>query len=130
MRFMCSRGPARCPTSRRDGVEKGSGTVWLVSLMALIWLVAGASVAAGAIRVARHRAETAADLSALAGAVHALAAPAYACRRAASVATANHAGLARCTVHTGVIHVRVAVTASVPLLGRRSLTAEARAGPR
>ncbi|MFC6079529.1 Rv3654c family TadE-like protein [Sphaerisporangium aureirubrum] len=111
------------------GCERGSATIWLICVMALVWLVAGGLVASGMVRVARHRAQSAADLSALAGAVHALAAPAQACHRARTLATANHATLTRCTVRTGVIQVQVAVQLPIPLLGLRTMTAHARAGP-
>jgi secretion/DNA translocation related TadE-like protein len=113
----------------RAGREKGSATIWVISLTALVWFVAGILLAAGSSRVARHRAQAAADLSALAGAVHALAAPARACREARALATANHAALTRCDVHTGVIQVRVVVRSHLPVLGPKIVTADARAGP-
>ncbi|WP_343072485.1 Rv3654c family TadE-like protein [Sphaerisporangium rubeum] len=123
-------GCSRESRSWRRGAEEGGATVWVVCVMVLVGLVAGVMVAAGVVRVARHRAGAAADLSALAGAVHALADPALACRRARALAVANHATLSGCVVRTGVVQVRVRVKLSIPVLGQRSLTAEARAGPR
>ncbi|WP_425566845.1 Rv3654c family TadE-like protein [Sphaerisporangium flaviroseum] len=98
--------------------------------MGLIWFLAITLLFAGSARVARHRAQSAADLSALAAAALAFAAPEKACRRAHDLAEANHASLTSCEVHEGVVDVRVTVHWALPGLGRRSALAKARAGPR
>ncbi|WP_308201483.1 Rv3654c family TadE-like protein [Sphaerisporangium perillae] len=110
--------------------ERGAGTVWVVAVMALIWFMAVALLLMGTARIARHRAEAAADLSALAGATQALAAPETACRRARDLAAANHASMTRCVVREGVVDVRVKVRLVLPWLGERSTFADSRAGPR
>jgi secretion/DNA translocation related TadE-like protein len=98
--------------------------------MALIWTVAAMLLLVGSARTARHRAQSAADLSALAGAAQALAAPQQACQRARDLAAANHASITRCSVRAGVVNVRVAVRLAIPWLGEHFAVAESRAGPR
>ncbi|MDH2426731.1 Rv3654c family TadE-like protein [Sphaerisporangium sp. TRM90804] len=113
------------------GGDRGAGTVWVLALMGLVWVSAVALVLVGSARVARHRAQSAADLSALAAAVHALAAPEKACGHARRLATANHASLRRCVVRAGVVDVKVAARFVLPGLdGPLEAEAEARAGPR
>ncbi|WP_372455576.1 Rv3654c family TadE-like protein [Sphaerisporangium fuscum] len=112
------------------GGDRGSGTVWVLAGVVLIWFLAGTVLFVGSARVARHRAQSAADLSALAGAAHALAAPERACLRARDLAGANHASLVRCVVRDGVVDVRVSVRLSLPGLGPRFALADSRAGPR
>ncbi|MGI8334985.1 Rv3654c family TadE-like protein [Actinomadura scrupuli] len=82
--------------SRRP--DEGSGTIWVVGLMALIWLVAITTMVAGGVRAARHRAHAAADGAALAAAAHAAEGPAVACRIAATVAAGTGARLTGCVV--------------------------------
>ena len=55
-------------TRRRSAGDRGSATVWLLALSLIVGLAAAAGVVRGVAVVARHRAETAADLAALAGA--------------------------------------------------------------
>ncbi|GII81226.1 hypothetical protein Sru01_62080 [Sphaerisporangium rufum] len=110
--------------------ERGSATIWVIALMALVWLAAAAVLLYGAARLASHRAQAAADLGALAGAVHALAEPAAACRRARELVEANGALVTGCVVHSGVVDLQVAFSLSLPLAGERTAVAEARAGPR
>ncbi|WP_406319297.1 flp pilus-assembly TadE/G-like family protein [Streptosporangium sp. NBC_01639] len=119
-----------CRVTEEGGRDRGAATVWAVALIALIFVVAGAVVSAGVARVARHRAQSAADLSALAAARLALAAPERGCAVAASLAEGNGARIIRCSVHgDGVAQVQVAVWLSLPLVGARRITADARAGP-
>jgi hypothetical protein len=115
-----------------DG-DRGSATVWLLAVVMLVWLVAGAVLADGNAVAARHHAATAADLAALAGAAVASGAqwtnalptgalpngalptghtePPAACSAARSVAAANGARLLDCHVDG----VTVAVVAATPL---------------
>ncbi|MFC4529767.1 Rv3654c family TadE-like protein [Sphaerisporangium dianthi] len=115
---------------RTGARDRGSGTIWVVASMALIWFTAGTLVLAGAARIARHRARSAADLSALAGASRVLIAPETACRHARDLAVANHASITRCQVRGTVVVVRVEVPLRLPWFGDHHATAEARAGPR
>ncbi|WP_405143523.1 Rv3654c family TadE-like protein [Sphaerisporangium viridialbum] len=110
--------------------DRGAASVWVLGVMVLIWFLAAAFLLVGAARTAHHRAQSAADLSALAAAVQALAAPEKACRRARELAEANQASIRRCVVRAGVVDVRVAVRLVLPGLGERSAVAESRAGPR
>ncbi|WP_323794216.1 Rv3654c family TadE-like protein [Nocardioides sp.] len=109
--------------------ERGAATVLAVALLGLLVLVAcGLSVVA-AIFVGHRTAQSAADLAALAGAA-AVASGGDPCSAAGSVAQANGAGLAQCSVQGR----EVVVTVAVPGPGWRGweagdLTAESRAGP-
>lgn len=115
--------------SRPDG-ERGSGSVWVAAVAGVLAVVGGATVLVGAAAVARHRAESAADLAALAAARSAVIGDPAACAVAARVAGRNGARITGCRVLTGAV---VEVTVSVPVrlggLGRREAIARARAGP-
>lgn len=113
-------------TQRRD---RGSATVLAVGLVgALASLGVAAVVLAGAV-IASHRARSAADLAALAGASRVLRGePAeQACMVATAVARDNEARLLRCEAEGSSLRVVVAVRPAIPGLG--SATARARAGP-
>ena len=91
--------------------ERGSGSVWLLAMAALVTAAAVlAAAVAGAVTV-RHRAAAAADLAALAGAGTAVSGSGDACAMAARVATANAARLTRCQVQGVVVEVTARVTA-------------------
>ncbi len=110
--------------------ERGAATIWMAGLMALVFVVGGAVVLAGMAKVARHRARSAADLSALAAARLAFADPARGCVRASSLAAENGARLVRCSIDGhGIADVQVAVRLRLPMLGSRTVAADARAGP-
>ncbi|MBX6383360.1 MAG: hypothetical protein IRZ07_10385 [Microbispora sp.] len=99
--------------------------------MTAIWVTAMAVVQVGVARVARHRAQSAADLGALGAARVALAAPDEACDRAKAITAANGASLRSCSLSGGVAEVVVAVRFAVPLLGPTAgrAAAPARPGP-
>lgn len=108
--------------------EQGSGSLLTVALAAVVLLlgVAGAFVTA---TVAAHRkAQAAADLAALAGAVE-LQRGGEPCARARGIAAANGAGLASCEVVGS--DLRVEVTLDGPAFAGYAwrLTGRARAGP-
>ncbi|MBO3745814.1 hypothetical protein J5X84_07005 [Streptosporangiaceae bacterium NEAU-GS5] len=88
--------------------------MWLVAVIAVVWVAGVAVCQVGVARVARHRAQSAADLAALAGAQRALTAPQEACDQARLVARANGATLESCS-STGVV-TDVAVSVAVPLV--------------
>ncbi|KAA9376289.1 flp pilus-assembly TadE/G-like family protein [Microbispora cellulosiformans] len=113
----------------RPARERGSATIWSVTLTAVVWLAAMVVVQVGVARVARHRAQSAADLAALGAARWALAAPGEACARAKVITAANRASLRSCSVSEGVAEVTVAVPFEVPLLGAVTAVASASAGP-
>ncbi|WP_204039335.1 Rv3654c family TadE-like protein [Acrocarpospora phusangensis] len=109
--------------------ERGAGTVWVVAATALVWVVAVVGVQIGVGRVAWHRAQSAADLGALAAAKWALAHPDSACGRAQHVVEINGASLRSCDASDGVVDVSVALEVSLPGLGVRTITVNAKAGP-
>ncbi|MET9338644.1 Rv3654c family TadE-like protein [Nonomuraea sp. NPDC003804] len=109
--------------------ERGSATLWCVALSALLFTVAMTFVLVGTVRVAHHRAQSAADLSALAAARWAFASPEKACERASRLAAQNGAGLVRCALTETTADVTVSVELSLPGVGERTVHARARAGP-
>ncbi|MFG3437984.1 Rv3654c family TadE-like protein [Nonomuraea sp. NPDC047897] len=109
--------------------DRGSATLWGVALMGLLMAVATALATVGSVRVARHRVNDAADLSALAAARLAIADPGRACARAASLAEDNGVDLAKCEIDGEVADVWTSLLISVPVMGTRELTGRARAGP-
>jgi secretion/DNA translocation related TadE-like protein len=115
---------------RRDA---GSAGVWLLACCGLLGLVAAAAVVREVAVVARHQAESAADLAALAGAEQ-IGAAGDACAAARRIAGANGAHLTGCRVHpstdgrSGTVRVDVAIAVRMPLVGAQMITAAARAG--
>lgn len=110
--------------------DRGSGTVWVLAFAAVIWVGGVAAVAVGGVRGARHRADAAADLSALAGAARVAAGAEGACRRAEGIAVQSGARLSRCGVRGEVVDVSVTVEVSVPMgIGVLRIVSRARAGP-
>jgi secretion/DNA translocation related TadE-like protein len=81
----------------------------------------------GAAVVARHRAQAAADLAALAGAAHVTAGPEAACARADSIAHAMRVSTAGCTVDDLDVVVTTEASLAIGRWGRAR--AAARAGP-
>ncbi len=127
-------GPDR--ETRRPGPdgEAGSASIWLVALALLAGCAMVAGLGLGAAVAARHRAESAADLAALAAADRMLMDPAAACAEAARVARAQQAGLTSCAVHSDRQQDSVEVSVEVPVSGvlfsgLPSATGWARAGP-
>lgn len=93
-------------------------------MVAVLLCVAGAGAYLGAVVVARHRAQAAADLAALAAAARLPAGAEAACARATAVAREMRAEEAGCVVD----ELDVVVTVRVPVLGGAARAA-ARAGP-
>jgi secretion/DNA translocation related TadE-like protein len=100
--------------------DRGSASLWLLGVgLAVVLLGVVAATVASAV-VARHRAQAAADLGALAGASRAAQGEAVACARAAELVRANRARLVGCRLDG----LDLVVTAEVGLA-----RATARAGP-
>ncbi|MEU8173509.1 Rv3654c family TadE-like protein [Microbispora hainanensis] len=118
-----------CRAAARFGRERGSATIWTIALMIAVWAVAMVVVQVGVARVARHRAQSAADLGALGAARVALAVPDEACHRAEAITAANGAALRSCSLSGGVAEVVVTMRFVVPLLGSATATASASASP-
>ena len=113
-----------------ESPERGSATVWVLALAAVLALVATAAVLAGMAAVARHRAAGAADLAALAAAGRHVLGDRTACSVAAEVAAGNGARLSGCGVAAdGVVEVEVQVTVRLGRLGVHTAIGRARAGP-
>lgn len=117
--------------------DDGSATIWVLALAMLMWVAAAGAVATAAAVAARHRAASAADLSALAGA-QVLATETsvkgrdIACAAVSAVAAANHATVVSCATNGAVVDVVVAVrTAGLARLAALASTVSghARAGP-
>ncbi|KAA8970505.1 Rv3654c family TadE-like protein [Mycobacterium sp.] len=93
-------------------------------MVAVLLVVTGGGAVLGAAVLARHRAQSAADLAALAAAARLPAGPESACAQAAAVARAMRAD-SRCTV--AGLDVVVTVDVAISRWGRAR--AGARAGP-
>lgn len=78
--------------------DSGSATIWAVGAMAALVALAVLVLQLGSAVSTRHRAESAADLAALAVAAHALEGPDAACARARVVTDGMDAELVRCEV--------------------------------
>jgi secretion/DNA translocation related TadE-like protein len=113
--------------------ERGSASVWVVSCCALLVTVAVAGTLRTEAVLARHRAESAADLTALAAAGQIGVTPAV-CPSAARTAAANGATVLGCVPaldpggRSGTVTVRVALIVHLPVVGAREVVATARAG--
>src|SRR5829696_1364993 len=120
-----------CSSHRRPTVslDRGSATVWLAGLAALIGLVAATSIVRGGAVLGRHRAETAADLAALAAAARALDGPVAACAAAGTIAARNGASVTRCSLAGEDVEIEVSRPLVVGGVGSWVVTASARAGP-
>ena len=109
--------------------DRGVATVWAAVVIAVLASMAVFGLHLGEALVARHHAESAADLAALAAAAHVLPGEQYACGQARRVTDRMQVDLASC--RTQGWDVLVDVTAQPPgWLGRLgAATAQARAGP-
>ena len=109
--------------------DTGGAAVWVLAVGLICVLVSVGFAAAGAAVVARHRAQTAADLAALAAAVHAAEGREGACEHARRIASANGSRLVSCRVDgldvTVTTEARPAGVAALVGVARGS----ARAGP-
>lgn len=109
--------------------DDGVATVLVLGLASVLVLLGCVTAALGAVAVARQRAASAADLSALAAAQAVLEGPAVACSRAAALADRVGAELSGCTVAGDVVDVLVTVRPP-GVVGRvGAASARARAGP-
>jgi len=110
------------------GQERGSALPAVVAGLGVLLLVGAALGVVGAIFVDHRRAEAAADLAALAGAV-AVQHRADPCEAALRIAVANGASLSDCRIDGEDVVVTVGVAGPRWLGQRRDLEASARAGP-
>ena len=108
--------------------QRGSATPFAIACLGLLVLIAAALGVVAAMVDAHRRAQSAADLGALAAA-RALAEGAAGCAAGGRVAEANGAALTSCQVTGRQVRLRVEVTGPHWLGQAADLTAEARAGP-
>ncbi len=106
--------------------DSGAVTVWVLCAGLVLVLVAAATALAGAAMAARHRAQAAADLAALAGALLAWDGEPAACDRAADISARNGAQLVACRLDGLDLVVTAEVTGAAHVGVAR---ASARAGP-
>lgn len=109
--------------------DRGGITVWLAGLVALLALGSVAGTAHGAAVLARHRVETAADLAALAAAVHVVDGEPGACAIGRDFAARNGGALTACVVSGEDVEVEVHREVTLRILGVQVAVARARAGP-
>lgn len=113
---------------RGERDERGAATVLVVAVTGMVLLLGSALGVVAAMLVDHRRAQSAADLAALAGA-DALADGGDACAAAGATAGANGADLTSCAVHGEDVVVEVRVTGPRWLGQTGDLEARARAGP-
>ncbi len=109
--------------------DRGLGAIFVLTVVAILLAVLGGVLALGQILIARHRAASAADLAALAGADRALEGPTVACAVAASIAAEHAVQLVECRLAGDVVDVTTAVSLPAGLRAIGPATARARAGP-
>lgn len=115
---------------RASGVarDEGVATVLVAICVATLVIVTGIAVQLGAVLLARHRAEAAADLAALAAAALVLGGTEPPCAAAEHYARANGAELVSCALDSLDVRIQVSVRVRAgPLVG--VATGRARAGP-
>ena len=107
--------------------ETGAATVLAAGLVAALTMVAMTGTWVAAAVIARHRAQSVADLAALAAAARLPAGEAAACGQAVALAGLMDATVRQCLVTRLDVTVAVSITAAGP--ARRQAQARARAGP-
>ena len=98
-------------------------------MMALLMAITIGGVYIGTAVIARHRAQAAADLAALAAAAHIADGANAACAQASALAHAMHTTVAHCVVEGLDVLVTVDSPVTAGRLGVGSARASARAGP-
>lgn len=111
---------------RRD---PGSGTVLGIGLIFLVGVFLGATALFGRVLVVQSRAQTAADVAAIAaaGSLHGMVAGESPCGVAAQIVAANAARLQGCFVVGSDVRVQVEAATGVPL--PQIVESRSRAGP-
>ena len=115
-------------TPGRPDTEAGVATIWAAAVVAVLvgLLVVGVAVA-GAV-AARHRAEAAVDLAALAAASYAVHGTETACERARHIARRMGAEITTCRFDGWNALVTTRVRIDVPVVGSSWVEGRARAG--
>jgi secretion/DNA translocation related TadE-like protein len=100
-----------------------------VAMMAMLLALTVGGVYVGSAVVARHRAQAAADLAALAAAMHLADGTGAACTHAAALARAMHTAVTQCAVEELDVIVTVDAAVAFGRMGVGPASATARAGP-
>ncbi|MFC5139566.1 Rv3654c family TadE-like protein [Actinomycetospora rhizophila] len=114
---------------RRAVGDAGSATVLAAAAVGVLVCLLGLGLQLGAATLARHRAEAAADLAALAGAREAVRGADVACARAGEIAAGNDARLVACAVEGWTVRVITAAPCRCLPSVSGDATGRARAGP-
>ncbi|WP_106348191.1 Rv3654c family TadE-like protein [Antricoccus suffuscus] len=109
--------------------ERGSGTIWVVAMAMVLCVVALSVMLLGLAQTARHKANSAADLAALAAAQVLIDGTGSPCDVASGNAAANGARITSCAVDGEVVLIAVSVDVHLGRFGLGTATATARAGP-
>lgn len=109
--------------------DQGSGTIWAGAVAMVVCAIGSMILVVAISQMARHRANTAADLAALAAAQVLLDGTADPCAEAAQKASANSADLTSCEVDGENVTVVVSVAVRLGRWGIGHAKAAARAGP-
>ena len=113
--------------------DEGSATVWVAACCAVVLVIATVVVLRTMAVLARHRAESGADLAALAAAGQ-IGVSGGGCKAAGRIAARNGARLRSCRLvldrsgRSGTVVVRVSLAVRLPVLGNQEVVASARAG--
>jgi secretion/DNA translocation related TadE-like protein len=117
------------PLSSRAADEAGSASLIAAAMCAVLLAITVGGAQVGAAVVARHQAQAAADLAALAGAASVPAGKEQACARAAALAQAMRTVAVACAVDGLDLVVTVEAALALRLIGAGDARAVARAGP-
>ncbi len=109
--------------------DAGTATAIVLGLAAVLLLCGTVTTALGAVAIARQRAASAADLSALAAAATVLQGPEVACGRARALAAEVGARLTSCNVDGDRVDVVAQVRPAGPLGRLGAASVRAAAGP-
>lgn len=113
--------------------DHGSASIWVCACVGLLMVLSYAYVVRAEAVLGRHRAESAADLAALAAAGQ-IGVSADLCAAAGRIAAANSATLSECVPslaaggRAGAVRVRITLSVHLPIVGDREVSAGARAG--
>ncbi|MGH4016132.1 MAG: Rv3654c family TadE-like protein [Pseudonocardiaceae bacterium] len=124
-----STEPTSSTEPGRAQAERGAATVWAAGVIAVLMSVAVFGLHLGGAILARHHAESAADLAALAGAASVVTGERQACAQARRVTDRMRVRLVSCLARGGDLLVQVAARPGDPLGSLGDATGRARAGP-
>lgn len=122
-------GRAFLRRARRGGDDRGSGTIYVAAVAGVLATLVGAAALLGKAHVAHGRAESAADLAALAAAQALLDGSAEPCAIAAAIAARNAASVTACAIDGETVVVTAEVDVRLGPLGLAAASGTARAGP-